>query len=145
MRPINSSYDRAAARAEIAARQALDAMRDGSTLPYDHPLIEALDGMAWGEIRKQIEEVPGEGWRIRREVRPIRLPDSFYLPRRTIGGGEVRDVMPYVDAVAYVTDGFRYGVHYEDGTIDWLGDDPVSAFGEGAEVEDSTETDSFNR
>lgn len=136
MRPINSSYDRAAFRAEIAARQALDAMRDGSTLPYDHPLIEALDGMAWGEIRKQIEEVPGEGWRLRREVRPIQLPPAFYEPRRTLGGGEVRDVMPYEWATAYVTDGFRYGIQYHNGRIDWLGDDPVSAYGDGAEIID---------
>lgn len=67
-------------------------------------------------------------------IRTIQLPPSFYLPRRTIGGGEVRDVMPYVDAVAYVTDGFRYGLHYEDGTVDWLGSDLVAAFGEGAEI-----------
>lgn len=134
MRPINSSYDREAMREALAGQRVLDAMRDGSTLPYDHPLLEDLGDMAWGEIRPHIEEVPGEGWRLRRKIRRIRLPDSFYLPRRSTGGGEVRDVLPYVGAVAYVSDGFRYGLCYEDGTIDWLGDDPVSAFGDGAEV-----------
>lgn len=64
MRPINSSYDRAAIQAATAAQKALNAMQDGATLGYDHPLIEALDAMAWDEIRDQIEEVPGEGWRL---------------------------------------------------------------------------------
>jgi len=64
MRPIDSSYDRAAIQSAIAAQEALAAMQDGAVLPYDHPLIEALDDMAWGEIRPQLEEVPGEGWRL---------------------------------------------------------------------------------
>src|SRR5690606_22469616 len=83
MRPIDSSYDRMAMQETMAAQRVLDAMRDGSTLPYDHPLIEALGDMGWDEIRPQIEEVPGEGWRLRREIRPIRLPEEFYEPRRT--------------------------------------------------------------
>lgn len=83
---------------------------------------------------KRIEEVPGEGWRLRREVRRIRLPEQFYEPRRTLGGGTVRGGMPYEGAVAYVTDSLRYGIQYDNGHIDWLGTDPVSAFGEGAEV-----------
>ena len=137
MRPINSSYDRMAIQEAMAAQKVLKAMQDGSTLPYDHPLLEELGDMAWGDIRPQIEEVPGLGWRLRREVRRIRLPDSFYEPRRTLGGGEVRDMMPYESAIAYVTDGFRYGIQYDDGHVDWLGDDPVSAFGEDAEVMDA--------
>lgn len=64
MRHIDSSYDRAAIQAAIAAQKALEAMQGGTVLDYDHPLIEALDDMAWGEIRDQIEEVPGEGWRL---------------------------------------------------------------------------------
>jgi len=64
VRPIDSSYDRAATQAATAAQKALEAMQDGAVLGYDHPLIEALDDMAWGEIRDQIEEVPGEGWRL---------------------------------------------------------------------------------
>ena len=136
MRHIDSSYDRMAMQEALAAQRVLDALKDGSTLPYDHPLLEALGDMAWDEIRPQIEEVPGEGWRLRREIHPIRLPDSCYEPRRTLGGGEVRDMMPYEGAVAYVTDGFRYGIQYEDGAVQWLGNDPVSAFGEGAEVVD---------
>lgn len=67
-------------------------------------------------------------------IRSIQLPPAFYEARQTIGGGEVRDVMPYEGAVAYVTDGERYGVQYDDGVVDWLGSDPVGAFGEGAEV-----------
>lgn len=64
MRPIDSSYDRAAIQAATAGQRVLDAMQGGVVLDYDHPLIEALDDMAWGEIRDQIEEVPGEGWRL---------------------------------------------------------------------------------
>lgn len=70
-------------------------------------------------------------------IRSIRLPPAFYEARQTIGGGEVRDVMPYEGAVAYVTDGERYGVQYGDGAVDWLGRDIVQAFGEGAEVVDT--------
>jgi len=64
------------------------------------------------------------------EIHEIRLPDSCYEPRRTLGGGTVRDVMPYQGAVAYVTDGKRFGVLYEDGHVDWSGSNPVRAFGE---------------
>jgi len=71
------------------------------------------------------------------EIHEIRLPDACYAPRRTSGGGEVRDVVPYEGAIAYVTDGRRYGIRYEDGHTDWLGTDPVSAFGEGAEIVDA--------
>lgn len=72
-------------------------------------------------------------------IRTIRLPDAFYRTRRTAGGGEVVDydapnLDPNGEARAYVTDGERYGVQYEDGGVDWLGNDPVSAFGEGAEI-----------
>ena len=65
MRPIDSHYDRSAIQAATAAQAALAAMQDGSGLGYDHPLIEALDDMAWDEIRDQIVEEPGEGWRLR--------------------------------------------------------------------------------
>lgn len=68
------------------------------------------------------------------EVRRIRLPDQFYKPRRTLGGGIVRDAMPYEGALAYVTDGERYGVLYNDWSVDWLGDSPEAAFGDGAEI-----------
>lgn len=66
MRPIDSSYDRQAIQAVIAAQRAIAAMEDGTVLGYDDPRIAALDDMAWGEIRDQIEEVPGLGWRLRR-------------------------------------------------------------------------------
>ena len=62
--------------------------------------------------------------------RVIRLADCYYEPRRTVGGGEVRDVVPYEGATDYVTDGERYGVLYEDGHVDWLGTSIESAFGE---------------
>jgi hypothetical protein len=55
-------------------------------------------------------------------VRPVRLPDAFYLPRTTWDGLEIRDVMPWQGATAYVTDGERYGIRFEDGRIRWLGD-----------------------
>ena len=65
------------------------------------------------------------------DIYEIRLPEACYEPRRTLGGGEVRDVVPYEGAVAYVTDGSRYGIQYEDGHVDWLATNPVAAFGEG--------------
>jgi len=49
------------------------------------------------------------------ETRPLeelRLSPDAYLPRRTLGGGEVRDLMPWEGALRYVTDGIRYGVEY---------------------------------
>lgn len=67
-------------------------------------------------------------------IRTIQLPPAFYGTRQALGGGEVRDVMPYEGATAYVTDGERYGVQYEDGHVDWLGTHPATAFGEGAEA-----------
>lgn len=67
-------------------------------------------------------------------IRSIQLPPASYEARQTIGGGEVRDMMPWEGATAYVTDGTQYGIQYEDGHVDWLGSDPVRAFGEDAEV-----------
>jgi len=56
-------------------------------------------------------------------IRTADLPTSFYDERTTLGGGSVRDVIPFEGAVRYVTDdGIRYGVEYECGTIDWIGD-----------------------
>lgn len=56
-------------------------------------------------------------------IRPITLSDNYYEPRRTLGGGEVRDAMPYEGAVEYVTDDAgHWGVRYEDGGVDWLGE-----------------------
>jgi hypothetical protein len=53
-------------------------------------------------------------------VRAVRLPPSFYLPRITASGEEVRDVVPWEGAVDYVTDGTRYGVRMKDGVIRWF-------------------------
>lgn len=54
------------------------------------------------------------------EVRRIRLPDRFYLPRRLTNGLKVRDVMPWRDAVEYVTDGETIGMRMYDGEILWI-------------------------
>jgi hypothetical protein len=56
------------------------------------------------------------------DVRGVRLPDRFYLPRTTWDGLEVRDVMPWQGAREYVTDGDRYGIRFGDGRVRWLGD-----------------------
>jgi hypothetical protein len=59
-------------------------------------------------------------------LRTLSLPSEHYEARRTIGGGEVRDVMPWEGAVRYVTDdGRRYGVEYLNGSVDWLGPIPT--------------------
>jgi hypothetical protein len=57
-------------------------------------------------------------------ARAIRLPDRFYLPRLDGDGREIRDVMPWDDAVCYATDGERVGVQYADGSVTWLGEVP---------------------
>jgi hypothetical protein len=71
------------------------------------------------------------------KVQIIRLPDSFYVKSEE-HFGSLRP--PYENAVAYVTDGQSFGVMYEveeeiNRRVDWLGDDVVTAFGEGAEVQ----------
>ncbi|HYW10179.1 MAG TPA: hypothetical protein VE913_24655 [Longimicrobium sp.] len=53
-------------------------------------------------------------------IRPVRLPDEFYLPRSTWSGLTIHDVVPWEDATDYVTDGRRYGVRFENGRVDWM-------------------------
>jgi hypothetical protein len=53
-------------------------------------------------------------------IRPVRLPDRFYLPRRSYSGQEIFDVVPWDGATDYVTDGERYGVRMGDGGIRWF-------------------------
>jgi hypothetical protein len=68
------------------------------------------------------------------QIRTIRLSENAYEPRRTIGGGTVKDAMPWDGAIDYVTDGEQYGVRYDDGRINWLGADLAQAFGDDVEV-----------
>ena len=63
-------------------------------------------------------------------VRPIRLPDRFYLSRIDGNGREVHDVMPWEGALSYATDGERVGIQYADGRVVWLGD--AAPAGDGA-------------
>jgi hypothetical protein len=53
-------------------------------------------------------------------VRRIRLPERFYLPRRLPNGLKVHDVMPWRDAVEYVSDGEMVGMRMFDGDILWI-------------------------
>ena len=53
-------------------------------------------------------------------IRPVRLPDRFYLPRRSYSGQEIFDVIPWEGATDYVTDGERYGVMMADGVVRWF-------------------------
>jgi hypothetical protein len=64
------------------------------------------------------------------DFRPVRLPDRFYLPRRTYSGQEIFDVLPWEGAVEYVTDGERYGILMGDGMVRWLEDSRVDQFAE---------------
>lgn len=57
-------------------------------------------------------------------IRPVRLPDAFYLPRWHPSGHEVRDTLPWSDAVEYVSDGLRYGMRLHDGDIRWFEEQP---------------------
>jgi hypothetical protein len=66
-------------------------------------------------------------------IKTLALGPMAYEVRTTLGGGQVRDVIPYDGAVDYVTDGERYGIRYDDGSVDWLGTSIETAFGEGVE------------
>lgn len=66
-----------------------------------------------GAARGRLNEHPGS-------VRRIRLPDRFYLPRRLANGLKVRDVMPWRDAIEYVSDGETVGMRMYDGDILWI-------------------------
>jgi hypothetical protein len=61
-------------------------------------------------------------------IRTVRLPDRFYLPRRTYSGQEIFDVLPWDGASDYVTDGERYGVQMADGSIRWLEESRAEQF-----------------
>ena len=67
-------------------------------------------------------------------IQTITLTPENYGPRTTLGGGTVRDLMPWSGALDYVTDGQRFGVRYNDGFVDWLGGSLSGAFGDGAEL-----------
>jgi hypothetical protein len=53
-------------------------------------------------------------------IRTVRLTASFYLPRVSASGEEVRDVVPWEGAREYVTDGSRYGVRMQDESVRWF-------------------------
>ena len=63
-------------------------------------------------------------------VRRIRLPDRFYLPRQLRSGTEVYDVLPWEQALDYVTDGSRFGILLRSGEVQWFRDDRVERFAE---------------
>lgn len=65
-------------------------------------------------------------------IRPVRLPDRFYLPSKSWTGLEVYDVVPWDGASEYVTDGRRYGIRFENGSLHWLedGTDPLDGLSE---------------
>jgi hypothetical protein len=62
------------------------------------------------------------------QIRPVRLPDRFYLSRRTYSGQEIFDALPWDGATEYVTDGERYGILMEDGSIRWFEESRVEQF-----------------
>ena len=62
------------------------------------------------------------------QIRPVRLPDRFYLPRQTYSGQEIFDVVPWEGATDYVTDGERYGVRMQDGSVRWFEESRVEQF-----------------
>lgn len=60
------------------------------------------------------------------KVRPVRLPDSYYLPRLDANGSEIRDALPWPEGLEYVSDGTRYGIRLREGDIRWFEDAPTS-------------------
>ena len=90
-------------------------------------------------------------------MRKLLLNPELYEPRITRGGGDVRYLMPWPEAISYVQEDLpgnasRFGILYhlaepscstcgdeeESGRyrihIDWLGDSLEEAFGEGAKI-----------
>ncbi len=63
-------------------------------------------------------------------IRIVRLPDRFYLSRRSYSGQEIFDVVPWEDATDYVTDGTRYGVLMRNGAVRWLEESRLAQFAE---------------
>ena len=63
-------------------------------------------------------------------VRAVRLPDRFYLPRRSYSGQEIFDALPWEGASDYVTDGDRYGILMMNGSIRWLEESRSEQFAE---------------
>ena len=63
-------------------------------------------------------------------IRPVRLPDRFYLPRRSYSGQEIFDVLPWEGASEYVTDGERYGVLMNNGAVRWFEESRAEQFAE---------------
>lgn|SRR5690606_834034 len=61
-------------------------------------------------------------------IRSVRLPDRFYLSRRTYSGQEIFDVLPWEGATDYVTDGERYGVQMSNGSIRWFEESRAEQF-----------------
>src|SRR5690606_29618717 len=61
-------------------------------------------------------------------IRNVRLPDRFYLPRRTYSGQEIFDIVPWEGATDYVTDGRRYGVQLTNGAIRWFEESAAERF-----------------
>jgi hypothetical protein len=64
------------------------------------------------------------------QIRSVRLPDSFYLSRRSYSGQEIFDVVPWDGATEYVTDGERYGVQMGDGSVRWFEESRLARFAE---------------
>ncbi len=62
------------------------------------------------------------------QIRPVRLPDRFYLSRRSYSGQEILDVLPWDGAREYVTDGQRYGIQMNDGSIRWFEESRIERF-----------------
>jgi hypothetical protein len=61
-------------------------------------------------------------------LRRVRLPDRFYLSRRTYSGQEIFDAVPWEGATDYVTDGERYGVLMGDGSVRWFEESRAEQF-----------------
>lgn len=53
-------------------------------------------------------------------LEPVILPAEFYRPRYSRLGCEIHDLMPWSDAITYVTDTIRVGVQFRDGSVRWL-------------------------
>jgi hypothetical protein len=63
-------------------------------------------------------------------VRRVRLPDRFYLSRRSYSGQEIFDALPWEGAIDYVTDGQRYGILMGNGSVRWLEESAAERFAE---------------
>jgi hypothetical protein len=134
--PIDAARDATLAfLAEDPAWDPADAKRLASCFALEVVIWAHLDGIDRDRLASRLQAVQSRvrparmaGGELHEaelgRVRAVRLPDAFYLPGLDASGREVRDTLPWSDAVEYVSDGTRYGMRLRGGEIRWFEEAP---------------------